>query len=420
MSMGQGDESGREPSAAPTSLPATSPFGITVPVQVIPDRDLGISRPGAHAAGAPLTHGVTIDTDTGATVMWAPPPPRKPATPGTLLRIGALWAGLLGLLLLAATAGVGALNQQLYSPSGFVQQYLGALAAGDAEAALSFPGVEPQATELAAAGLPTTLPRTLLRDTVLRAPQDVRVIGDERGKNGVHRVSVEYTLAGQKAQSVFEVERTGTNFGVFNDWRFASSPLAVLTVTVLHDAEFSVNGLTLDTRAHHDADAEPTFSNSASYLAFSPSTYELSKDSRLLAAAPVTLPVTTSDVTEATVDVQPTADFVNDVQEELNKWLDESCATQTVLQPTGCPFGVNIDDRVISGPTWSITEYPAVTLTPGENAFEMPQTPAVAHVQVEVQSLFDGDVEMLDQDEPFSMALSVTITPSGSLDIKLH
>ncbi|PPL15411.1 hypothetical protein GY24_14330 [Microterricola pindariensis] len=337
-----------------------------------------------------------------------------------MLRIGALWAGLLGLLLLAATAGVGALNQQLYSPSGFVQQYLGALAAGDAEAALSFPGVEPQATELAAAGLPTTLPRTLLRDTVLRAPQDVRVIGDERGKNGVHRVSVEYTLAGQKAQSVFEVERTGTNFGVFNDWRFASSPLAVLTVTVLHDAEFSVNGLTLDTRAHHDADAEPTFSNSASYLAFSPSTYELSKDSRLLAAAPVTLPVTTSDVTEATVDVQPTADFVNDVQEELNKWLDESCATQTVLQPTGCPFGVNIDDRVISGPTWSITEYPAVTLTPGENAFEMPQTPAVAHVQVEVQSLFDGDVEMLDQDEPFSMALSVTITPSGSLDIKLH
>ena len=123
---------------------------------------------------------------------------------------------------------------------------------------------------------------------------------------------------------------------------------------------------------------------------------------------------------EATVDVQPTADFVQDVQEELNKWLDEDCATQTVLQPTGCPFGVNIDDRVTSAPAWSITEYPAVALAAGENAFEMPQTPGVAHVQVEVQSLFDGDVEMLDQDEPFSMALSVTITPSGSLDIKLH
>lgn len=392
-----------------------------MPVQVIPDRELGIGSAGAHSWTRPTgAHGVTIDTDTGATVMWAPPPPREPATPGMLLRVGALWAGVLVLLLLATTAGIGALNHQLYSASGFVQQYLGALARGDADAALSFPGVEPQATELAAAGLPTKLPHVLLRDSVLRAPQDTRVINDEEGANGVHRVTVEYTLAGEKAQSVFEVERTGTMFGVFNDWRFASSPLAVLNVTVLHDAEFSVNGLTLDTRAHHAADAAPTFSNTASYLAFSPSIYELGKNSRLLAAEPLKLPVTGSGVAEATVDVQPTPDFVSDVQDELNNWLDETCTTQAVLQPTGCPFGVNIDDRVTSAPAWSITEYPTVTLTPGENTFEMPQTPAVAHVQVEVQSLFDGEVETLDQDEPFSVALSVNITPSGSLAIKLH
>lgn len=421
MSTGPGDETGQEPPVVPTTLPATSPFGITVPVQVIPDRELGIGHHGAHSAlDAPLPPGVTIDTDTGATVMWAPPEPKPPATPSTLLRVAAIWGGLALLVILAMAAGIGALNRDLYSASGFVHQYMSALSRADAEAALSFPGVEPQATELAAAGLPTQLPHTLLRDSVIRAPQDAKVTDVDKGEDGVQRVTVEYTLDGARAESVFEVERTGTNFGVFDEWRFASSPLAVLSVTVLHDAEFTVNGLTLDTRAHHAPDAEATFSNSASYLAFSPSSYELSKDSRLLAATPVTVPVTASGVTEATVDVQPTAEFVHDVQGDLNGWLDEECASQAVLMPTGCPFGVNIDDRVTSAPVWTIVEYPVVTLTATDNNFEMPQTPAVAHVQVEVQSLFDGEVSTLDQDEPFSMGLTVTLSPSGQPQIVLH
>ena len=86
----------------------------------------------------------------------------------------------------------------------------------------------------------------------------------------------------------------------------------------------------------------------------------------------------------------------------------------------GLPFGVNIDDRVTSAPVWTIVEYPVVTLTATDNNFEMPQTPAVAHVQVEVQSLFDGEVSTLDQDEPFSMGLTVTLSPSGQPQIILH
>jgi hypothetical protein len=132
------------------------------------------------------------------------------------------------------------------------------------------------------------------------------------------------------------------------------------------------------------------------------------------------VPLTTSAVAQVVVDVQPTAAFVNDVQGEINTYLDENCATQTVLQPTGCPFGVSIDDRVTSAPVWSIVEYPLVTLTAGETDFVMPQTPAMAHVSVEVQSLFDGDITMLEQDEPFAMGLTVTIAPSGQLDIKLN
>lgn len=394
---------------------------------MVSDRELGIAHPGAHAYTAPLIgplpQGVVIDSDTGATVMWAKPEPLPPATPGTLIRAGALWGGLAVVLILALVAGIGALNRDVFSASGFVNQYLSALSRSDSVAALSFPGVQPKATALAAAGLPTTLPDVLLRDSVMRAPRDARVTSEEPGKDGVTLVTVSYTLDGQPGTTVFKVERTGTQFGVFDEWRFASSPLAVLTVTVLHDALFSVNGLTLDTRAHHDAAAEPTFSNAASYLAFAPGSYELSRDSRLLAAAPMAIPVLNSVASggaiPATVDAQPTADFVNDVQNNIDDWLDKECATQTVLQPSGCPFGVTIDDRVIGEPKWSIVEYPAVTLTPTDSNFEMPQTPAVSHVSVEVQSLFDGDVSRLEQDEPFTMGLTVTISPSGTLEIQL-
>lgn len=423
------DSAQEQESVAPTTLPATSPFGITVPVNVISDRELGIAHHGAHAATTapligPLPQGVAIDSDTGAHVMWAKPEPQPPASPGTLIRAGALWAGIAVLLILALVASIGALNREVFSASGFINQYLAALSRSDSVAALSFPGVQPKATALAAAGLPTTLPDVLLRDSVMRAPHDAHIVSEEDGKDGVHVVTVEYTLDGAPATTTFKVERTGTQFGVFDEWRFASSPLAVLSVNVLHDAEFSINGLTLDTRAHHDAAAESTFNNSASYLAFAPSSYELSRDSRLLTAAPVTVPLTApvsaGGAVAATVDAQPTPEFVNDVQNNIDDWIDENCLTQTVLQPTGCPFGVTIDDRVLGEPTWSIVEYPVVTLTATDTNFEMPQTPAVAHVSVEVQSLFDGDISQLEQDEPFTMGLTVTISPSGTLNIQLN
>ena len=422
MTTGPEHDSEQKPPVPPTTLPATSPFGITVPVNVISDSELGIGRHGAHSlTSPPLPPGVSIDTDTGATVMWAPPPPPPPTTRGMLVRAAALWGGLAVLLVLAMVASIGALNRDLYSASGFVQQYLSSLAQSDSVAALSFPGVRPKATELAAAGFPNELPDVLLRDSVLRAPDDCRVVGEETRADGVHVVTIEYTLNGETARSTFEVERTGTQFGVFNEWRFAKSPLAILTVTVLHDAQFSVNGLTLDTRAHHAADAPATFSNTASYLAFSPSNYALSRESRLLSAPEAIVPVIGSGaaVTSATVDVQPTEDFVHELQSEINQYLDE-CATQRVLQPTGCQFGVTIDDRVIGEPTWSIVEYPVVTLAATDINFEMPKTSAVAHVSVEVQSLFDGDISTLEQDEPFLMGLTVTIAPSGQLEIQLN
>ncbi|TFB95775.1 MULTISPECIES: hypothetical protein [unclassified Cryobacterium] len=336
------------------------------------------------------------------------------------------------LLVAALFAAIGSLNREVYSAGGFVRQYLDALARHDTASALTLPGVTPTTAELTAAGLPTELPDTLLRASVLSSITAIRLVSDTvkpdaadtgtgtgTGTAEVHSVIYAFDLDGAPETMEFRVARAGTYAAVFDSWRFDTSPLAVLGVTVLHEASFSVNGLTLDTRAHAAADAPVTFSNQAAYLAFAPARYTIAHESALLSAAPQSVPVTQSGATDVSVDAEPNASFVGQVQSELNAFLD-SCATQTVLQPSDCPFGIEINDRVKSVPTWSIPEYPAVTLAAGDTAFDMPATAGRAHIKVAVQSLFDGDLSTRDEDVPFAVAIQVVVGADGSLAIQLR
>lgn len=323
------------------------------------------------------------------------------------------------LLLVALFSAIGSLNRDLYSASGFVRQYLDAVARHDTAGALSLAGVKPTDRELEAASLPQDLPETLLRASVLGSLTDIRLTKDTETKPGVHAVTYAFTLDGTKASMDFEVLHTGRFAGVFNDWRFTVSPLAVLQVTVLNEATFDVNGLTLDARAHAAEGAPTTFSNQAAYLAFAPAVYTFAHESTLLTAPETAVPVTKPGATDVTIEALPNERFVKQVQDELNEFLD-ACATQQVLQPSNCPFGIDIDDRVKGLPTWSITQYPPVTLVPGEGTFEMPDTGGLAHIVVVVQSLFDGDVSTRDEDVPFAVGLTVTANPDSSLNIQLH
>ncbi|MGO4690428.1 hypothetical protein [Glaciibacter sp. 2TAF33] len=327
---------------------------------------------------------------------------------------------IVGVLLVGALfAAVGSLNRDVYSAGGFVRQYLDALARHDTASALALEGVRPSDAQLAAASLPQDLPETLLRASVLGSLTDIALVSDRATKPGLHTVKFGFTLNGEPGAMEFSVQNTGTFAAVFNSWRFSVSPLAVLQVTVMHAADFTVNGLSLDARAHAPAGAPATFSNQAAYLAFAPAAYSFAHESSLLTAPKTTVPVTASGAADVTVDAEPNDAFVTQVQTELNKFLDD-CATQEVLQPSNCPFGIDIDDRVKGLPAWSIAEYPAVTLAAGETTFDMPDTPGRAHIVVVVQSLFDGEVSTTDEDVPFAVGLSVAMNPDGSLRIQLH
>jgi len=323
------------------------------------------------------------------------------------------------LLCAALLAAIGSLNRDLYSASGFVRQYLDAIARRDTTSALQLPGVELTNQALEAAKLPRDLPTTLLRPDVLSELTDIHLIRETEDGAGTHTVLYGFRLDGKPESMMFSVAHTGTFAGVFNSWRFASSPLAVLQITVLHEASFTVNGLTLDTRAHAAADTPATFSNQASYLAFAPTSYSIAHTSTLLSASVQRVPVTKSTAVAVSVDAEPNEAFISQVQTELNGFLDD-CTTQQVLQPSNCPFGIEINDRIKNDPVWSIADYPVVALTAGATTFEMADTTGQAHIVVEVQSLFDGDVETRDEDVPFAVALSVTVKPDGSLAIQLH
>ena len=329
------------------------------------------------------------------------------------------WLGLAMLVIGAFLAALGALNQTIYGASSFVERYLEAIADDDIAAASTTPGVALDAEELAALGLPANVSTAMFRSGVVEAgPEDVRILSDITGDDGTHSVTASYRLDLAIVETTFDVRPIEPLYGVLTRWEFAVSPLAVIDVTAAHNPLFTVGTLTLDTRANKTGDELTAFTQTTPYLAIAPAVYEFGYTSTLLEAVPAPLTVEPSSRPAVTVDSVPTETFVQRVQVKVDDYLQQ-CTTQAVLQPAGCPFGVEIDDRVVSDPVWTIVTSPQVTLTAGDTAFEMPPTEGVAHISVEVQSLFDGDISQFEEDETFLLALSATIRPDGSIAIQL-
>ncbi|MFE5670412.1 hypothetical protein ACFQ58_02275 [Agromyces sp. NPDC056523] len=331
------------------------------------------------------------------------------------------WTGLAVLLGGAFLAALGGLNHTLYGAPAFVERYLGNIANDDIVSAAATPGVRLDEGALAAAGLPADISTAMLRSGVVESgPEDVRIVSDVPHDDGSHTVTASYRLESSIIETAFDVNPIEPLYGVLNRWEFATSPLAVIQVTAAHSPLFTVGSLTLDTRATKSADELAAFTQQASYLAIAPAVYEFGYESTLLEAVPAQVVAEPGAEVAVTVDALPTEAFIERVQAKVDEFLQDQCATQTVLQPSGCPFGVVIDDRVVGEPAWTIVSSPEVTLAPGDTTFEMPATPGVARITVDVQSLFDGTFSTLEQDEGFTLALDATVRPDGSIAIQLR
>jgi hypothetical protein len=304
------------------------------------------------------------------------------------------------LLVAAFVATLAILNGTVYSAHGFVASYLDALNRHDATAARQMPGVR----------APDDAATNLLTDDTLRSIADIHLVHDVAGARGVHTVRYSYDLGTRHAATDFRVVKTSSFLGMFSRWSFSTSPLATVSVTVLHDPQFRANGTDVVTKASNRA---------SSYVVFAPGLYTFDRKSTYLTASPVEAAISEPDsVTPVQVDVQANTLFVKAVGNELDKYL-KACATQKVLMPTSCPFGQSFENRVISTPAWAMTSYPKVTIVPDGTTgnWLVPQTTAVVHLKVQVQSLFNGTVSTFDQDVPFPVSFSITIGAGGHLTI---
>lgn len=336
------------------------------------------------------------------------------------LRVDLTILGLVGVLLVAALgAGGASLYQQFYSPSAFVHRYLDLLAEGRAADALRVPGVALDVAVLEGADFEPTASEALLRRSALATLDDIEIVSTTES-DGVHKVKVTYEAGGVDGASTFTVVQSGW-IGVTPNWRFEHSPLAEIDLTVRGSDTFAVNGFTIDRRQIPSQSSEPDPLAPLSLLVLTPGAYSVTVDTTVSATPGVRVLADTAMArTAVDVQAQPTQKFTDVVQQQVEQFLTQ-CAGQEVLQPTSCPFGLEVQNRIAPGstPAWSIKTQPKVTVVPDGANWAIPATDAVAHIDMEVQSLFDGTVHELSEDVPFQVNGTITVLPDGSVSIRV-
>lgn len=342
------------------------------------------------------------------------PPARRRRTLGRDLTALAV----VGILLVGAVGATGVvLYRELYSPSAFVSRYLDLLSRGQAAEALALPGVAVDSADLSRAGLPSDASEALLRSAALAPLTDAAIVGAEED-DGITTVTVSYNAGPHSGTSRFRVERAGW-VGVAPTWRFATSPLAEIDLTVRGARQFSVNGFDIDTRQVSPAGADADPRDPVALLVFSPGLYSISVDTAI-ATSPGVAVLSDTPAAQIPVDVQTqaTPEFTKAVQEQVESFLTE-CTTQQVLQPTGCPFGLVVQNRIVTEPVWAMDQQPTVTLTPDGADWTIERVQAVAHITVDIKSIYDGSVSSLDEAVPFFVGGTVTILPGGAASIQV-
>lgn len=304
------------------------------------------------------------------------------------------WGVVFALAIGVATGAVLVLNATTFGAAGFVRVYLEAVARNDADGALGMPGVTAD----------PGLRDDFLIDEALGGIADLREISVAPGDDGSAVVTFGWTADDTESTSSFTVERVGSRLGLFPKWAFAVAPIATLELTVEHDERFDVNGVPAESGV---AAADPV-----GYAVLVPGVYRVDHTSTYLEAHAVEVIADSASVIDATLDVQPADALLEQITTEVQEHLTE-CATQEVLFPTACPLGRAIPNRVVSTPEWSIVEYPEFTVEPGVEfgTWLVEGVDGVAHLTVDVKSLFDGTVSTLDEDVPFAATYLVTIEP---------
>ena len=184
------------------------------------------------------------------------------------------------MLVAALGAGGATLYQQFYGPSAFVVRYLDLLSEGRAADALRVPGVAIDRETLEVAGIGATASEALLRHSALAPLTDVEVLSEKQDDAGKTEVTVSFSASGHAGTTTFTVEQDGWA-GVTPNWRFTTSPLAVVELTLRGADQFAVNGFEMDRRQVSAAGAQAAPLDPLPLLVFTPGLYSVTVDTAI-------------------------------------------------------------------------------------------------------------------------------------------
>ncbi len=255
-----------------------------------------------------------------------------------------------------------------------VQRYLDALAHDDLAAAARLAGLEP----------PTAMP---LGDE--GAPSIHRIVSSTTGSDGIVTVVAEYGTGADAVRVPFRLEAAPPTAGFVPAWAFVNPPVAMLSIAADQHDRFTANERTIVASGAGEA---------VSVAAFVPALVTVRIANPLLQAEPVTVRTRADEAAAIELAVEPSERLARIVDREIVQLLSD-CSEQPVLQPTGCPFGTTIVDRVTTPPVWQLDTDPDVLIEPGDEpgVWRVRGTGSV-QLTVSVQRLFDGVVaERVDQ-----------------------
>lgn len=269
--------------------------------------------------------------------------PLDPKTKKTIL-IGGIVIG--ALIVLGIVYGV--LNSTVFSAKSVAQSYLTAIADGKYDKANDIADPQVDKDQL-----------KLLSDTVAKADNATIAnphIDSVKTVEGVAKVNVTYSLNGKNVNDSLTINKDGSKFLLFPNWKISSPLLKTITVSVPNAVEsLSVNGVDVTAKNAEKSDS------STWTLRVYPGSYKVSIGKSGYVTSGITMVRTNADSDAADLKIMPTAKLKEDLSKAVNAKLDE-CAKSTDYAPEGCPFGFDLyDEDYYRNFAWSISVYPKLS-----------------------------------------------------------
>lgn len=329
-----------------------------------------------------------VGSDDGpATPAQGTSAPLDRRTKRVLIGLGALVA--VGVV---AAIGISVANKVFYGPEKQAEAYFDALSDGDAGEALDLVRLDYPSEE-----------RALLTDDVLEASEtnlsDVS-FGDVEVSGEAATVTARFTIDGADQSQELTLEKTGSRFGVFDEWKIIDPGLGMVHVTAPGASSLEVNGESVRINGLEDGVTLPVF----------PGKYEItpSGGTSLLSYGSETITVGT-DEESLDFEVEPTDELVSEVALQAKAFLD-SCIKRDEAEPDGCPNRTYWSD--LEDVSWKLTKAPTYTIESdydGGWTFSTSSSGTAAVTATE-PAIFDGDSPTKYTDE-------VQIDLSGSVRI---